>query len=845
MEHKKTVYLIGNAHLDPVWLWRWQEGFAEIKATFRSALDRMEEFPEFIFTCACAAYYRWVEENCPEMFEEIKKRVKEGRWAIAGGWWIQPDCNIPAGESFVRHGLYSQRYFLRKFGTMAKTGYNVDSFGHNGMLPQILKKSGMDSYVFMRPGTHEKELPGNLFWWESADGSRVMAFKIPFSYSQWFSPDGGADPVELQKLRAESGLAEEQGIDFMGFYGVGNHGGGPTIASLTLIRKLQAEWEDVTLVHSSPDAYFTAMGKKAAVLPVVRGDLQHHASGCYSAHSETKANIRKTEHRLMTAEKFSAMADALHGLPYPQDRLAKAWQNLLFNQFHDIAGGCSIKEAYEDARDSFGEALTIGAEALNAALQKISWSIDTMGEEAFYLSKEKDWKSWETGSRGSPLVVFNPLSWEVSAPVQVNRKAGRVTDEKGDICKIQTVRASQTNAGDKWDTLFIGNIPAMGYKVFWMHRDEETEPMQDNSGLRAEAAALENDYIRLELEPHTGYIRRLYDKKNNVEVIQGRGAVAVVIDEYDSDTWAHGIFEFRGEAGRFCDASVTLMECGPLRAGLRVTSRYGCSVLRQDFMLYDGRPELEIRVRLDWREKHKMLKLSFPVNVRESKAAYEIPYGFIERPVDGREEPGLQWLDVSGAAPEMDEGFYGLALLNDAKYSYDVKDHEMRLTVVRSPIFADHFGQRDEFCEFMDQGVQEFRYALIPHAGGWQDAGIVRKACEFNVPPVQVVETYHKGTLPLVFEGIRIDTESVVASVFKKAEDGNGYILRCYETAGREAHALVEIPFLKRQWKAIFGKCEIKTFLIPHNAEEPVVETNLIEMQEGKCMADGMEKDLL
>ena len=233
MNEKPKIHLIGNAHLDPAWLWRWTEGFAEIKATFQSALDRLAEFPEFVFTCAAASYYQWVEENAPEMFAAIRRRVAEGRWIIAGGWWVQPDCNIPCGESFVRHGLYSQRYFREKFGVIAQVGYNVDSFGHNGMLPQILQKSGMDSYVFSRPGDDEKELPGHVFWWESPDGSRVLAFKIPFSYGQWVPwEETRPGDAEARKLQETLKLAADEQIAFMNFYGVGNHGGGPTIASL-------------------------------------------------------------------------------------------------------------------------------------------------------------------------------------------------------------------------------------------------------------------------------------------------------------------------------------------------------------------------------------------------------------------------------------------------------------------------------------------------------------------------------------------------------------------------------------------------------------------------------------
>ena len=239
------------------------------------------------------------------------------------------------------------------------------------------------------------------------------------------------------------------------------------------LRDMDRAFGGDTFVHSSPNGYFEEMRRVNPELPVVKGDLQHHASGCYSAHSGIKRLNRKSEHSLATAEKFSSIAHILFGLDYQKERLAKAWQNVLFNQFHDIMGGCSIQEACEDAVDFYGEALAIAAEMLNAAVQKISWSIDTMGEDVISLSKEKDWKTWETGDRGVPLVVFNALSWEVKMPVQVNMLCKGVSDDQGNSLDIQTVRASQTNGTDKWDTLFIGTIPAMGYKVYWVFKDKE------------------------------------------------------------------------------------------------------------------------------------------------------------------------------------------------------------------------------------------------------------------------------------------------------------------------------------------------------------------------------------
>ncbi|NSW91569.1 MAG: alpha-mannosidase [Firmicutes bacterium] len=828
MDKGYQIHLIGNAHIDPVWLWRWQEGFAEVKATFRSALDRMEEFPDFVFTCACAAYYKWVEENDPQMFEEIKTRVKEGRWVIVGGWWIQPDCNIPSGESFVRHSLYSQRYFSEKFGIICKVGYNVDSFGHNGMLPQILKKSGMDYYVFTRPGPHEKELPKSLFWWESEDGSRVLTFRIPYNYGNWWSK--GDNPLR-EKTLAVLELAGEQGIDLMSFYGVGNHGGGPSIANINTIIQLQNEYGKDRFIFSSPNRYFKEVSEKAKALPVpvVKDDLQHHARGCYSTHWETKMYNRKAEHRLLNAEKFSSIANHMLGLEYPGKEIQKAWENVLFNQFHDIMGGCSIKEAYDDSKEFYGEALNIGARALNAALQKISWAVDTTGGQVRKRSKEKDSYLWEEDDAGTPFVVFNPLSWEVKVPVQVNRLIKAVADNKGNAVHIQKVRGPQSNKDDIWNTIFQAVIPPMGYRLYWVYKNKELELLKSIGNLKVENYALENDFIRLEIQRHTGYISKLYDKINDMDVLSGKGAVPVVIDINHCDTWAHDIFGFRDEIGKFADAEIHIVEEGCLRAKLRVINRYNASVLRQDFILYHDRPDIEVQVKLDWREKHKMLKLSFPVNIDNPVATYEIPYGFINRPVNGQEETGQQWIDLSGTG-KLKGGKYGLALLNDCKYSFDIKDNEIRMTVVNGSAYADHFGIRDGLMEYMDQGIQEFKYMLVPHRGDWRTAGVVKKAYELNVKPLAITETYHSGPLPSSFEGVKVCADNIIVTVFKRGEDGGGFILRCYETEGKETSAEIEVPMLKRKWRADFGRCEIKTFFIPDDPEAEVTEKNLIEM---------------
>lgn len=818
----RVLHMIGNAHLDPVWLWRWQEGFAEIKATFRSALDRMREYEDFVFTCSSAAYYRWVEENEPRMFEEIRERVKEGRWVIVGGFWIQPDCNIPSGESFVRHGLYSQRYFLDRFGRKALVGYNPDSFGHAGSLPQILKGCGMDSYVFMRPNAAEKTLPC-LFRWEGVDGSQVLAFRISESYnSPWPLTDEARLCGKIEKIRD---LAEKTGRDQMAFYGVGNHGGGPTKRNIETIRGLKESMREVELRFSSPDEYFRSVEAIGDGLPLVKGDLQHHSSGCYSAMSEVKESNRKTEFRLLEAEKLCALAGLLLDFAYPRGRLTECWEKLLFNQFHDILGGCAVKGAYDDARESFGFALHGAAEACNAALQKISWNIDTSRDLAESPGKE-DWISWEAGERGQPFVVFNPHSWDLRAPIRINRDLGSIYDDEGREQALQKIRGERTNEADKWDSIFMGELPAMGYRVFWGSRKKAA--LAPAAPAPSDDSVAENERFRLELDPSTGGIASLFDKRDGREVFAGTAALAQVIDERHCDTWAHGVFAFDKALGSFGEARIGAAERGPVRSLLRSTSRWGDSTLVQEFALYAGSDRVDVSAKVDWREKHAMLKLSFPAALDETRASYEIPYGFIEKDTDGLEEPAGKWADLSGLLP--DRSSAGFAILNVGKYSYDAKGPCLRLTVLRSPIYADHYGQRDDGSVYMDQGEHRFAYSIYPHAGSSYRAGMVRAAYELNAAPRLIAETYHPGPLARFLRTVEIDADGIVAEAFKESEDGAAYILRCYETTGSFARARIALPPLSREFFADFGPSSIKTFRIPKSRDEAVSECDMLEL---------------
>lgn len=806
MEKAKKMHMIGNAHIDPVWLWRWQEGFQEIKATFRSALDRMEEFDDFIFTCSAGAYYAWIEENDPQMFEEIRKRVAEGRWVLAGGWWIQPDCNAPDGESFVRQGLYAQRYFLEKFGKMAEFGYNVDSFGHNAMLPQILKKQGMDGYVFMRPGRHEKHLEGETFTWEAPDGSTVMAYRIPFEYCSW--PDQLAGHVERC-----ANLMKEEGAQMMSFYGVGNHGGAPTVKNIKSLHEMNKRQDLPELVLSSPDRYFREVRESRKALPKVYGELLHHSSGCYSAEMRIKAANRRTEEKLLTAEKLSVLANALRDYPYPMEELTKAWKTVLFNQFHDIMAGTSIRSACEDALQEYGYAATIADHAANGALQRLTWSIDIPKEE---------------GMR--PLVVFNPNAFEGKLPVEVEMVTPKphtvLLDEENHLIPYQLVQ-SEAACNGRSRMVFVAELPALGYRVYRLAIRENLENPQQEADT---ALVLENAFVSLAMDETTGGIAALENKADGTQFFKAPAAIPVVIDD-QSDTWSHGVYQFDREAGTFALERMFCLESGSVRKVIRAIYRYGKSTLQQDFILYRALPQVYVRVRVDWQEKMKMLKLRFPMQLNYLRCSYEIPYGVVGREPNGQEFPMEKFMDLEGTNPGMETAIAGLSILTDTRSACSTLNQEAYLTVLRSPIFAHHtpyVPDENITYDYIDQGMSEFTYALYPHTGSWEQSQTAQLSQTMLAKPIALFETYHPGILPQKASFASVSTSQVQLTVLKAAEDGKGVVVRLRETTGQPAQAKVALPFLSAEKTLTFTPWEIKTLRVD---ADTWTETNLLELE--------------
>ena len=803
-QHK--LYMIGNAHIDIPWLWPWPEAMAVGLSTFRSALDRMNESPDFKFTASSAILYEWAASADPGMMAEIRKRVAEGRWDVIGGWMVEPDVNIPNGESLIRQGLYGQRIFQQLTGHRAQIGSNPDSFGHTGTLPQILKLQGMRGYMFMRPGKGEKQLPANVFWWQGADGTRLLTYRIPSSY-------GLTGNLE-KPLHYYVGLSEPTN-SMMVFFGAGDHGGGPARETIQSILDLRKQQGAPQIIFSTPDHYFSdiANGKD---FPVVDDDLQHHSVGCYTAVSEIKKDNRITEAALVTGEKMAELANVLVDFPYPKADFAASWRKVLLMQFHDSMAGTALPQHYVVSHDAYGYAQEVADQAIYKAVEKITWQIPATDPASQY------------------VVVYNPHAWPAKLKVQYDfnwheapegQINSQVEDEDGHSIPHQWV-AGQTVVGDRSGLVFEASVPAFGYRQFHVHKIEPVAAPA--STVHASEKSLENEHLRVTFADD-GTIS-LFDKDANAEVFRGGagGERAVVIDDH-SDTWSHDVVSYTQEIGQFSGATFRVLENGPVRATVRVRTSYGASHMTTDWMLYAGARTVDENVSLEWHEHQKILKFSFPVDVQNPVPTYEIAYGFKVRKANGAEDPGQRWIDVSG---DRDGKTYGLTVLNDAKYGYSVQDNDMRVSIVRGAAYAQHRPRTiDPNGEYIwqDQGVQTFHMELAPHSGTWQDAGVVRMAEEMTAPIPLMYQGIHRGTRAQSASFLSVDVPDVVVSDVKQSEDGSDLIIRCYETAGHATKATLDLGLVHRHWIGEFHPLEIKTLRIPLAAGGAIREVNALE----------------
>lgn len=743
-----TVHLVGHAHIDMNWLWLWPETIDVCKNTFSTVLKLMDEFPEFRFSQSQASAYLPIEENYPDLFEQIRQKVKEGRWEITGGTWTEGDMNMASGESIVRQILYANRYFKEKFGVEPEICWEPDTFGHAWTVPQILAKSGIKYYFFCRCGAGYP-----VFWWEAPDGSRVLAY----------NRGGYGDSINDRIQDTVKDIANRYGVKHaMVVYGVGDHGGGPTRSDLTKASELQQRPDYATVKFDTAENVYDTLLAEKQDWPVVRNELNFVFEGCYTTHSDIKKMNRVLENLLPTAEAFATLAQP-YGIPYPQQDFVKAWRNACFNQFHDIFDGSGIHGSYEYSRELFDKAHAIGQDALENALSKIAENVDTSGN-------------------GIPVVVFNPLSWKRTDVVRIhvpeshrNCSAVTVTDIHG--------RAVASQISENAIIFLAQDLPSLGYKVF--HLNAQSSAL--SKATLSKSLSVENEFFKVQVDPVSGTLVSVYDKTACREVLrpnQHADVLQICMERpHGMTAWQ---LDFTGEVFDLMKAeSVEKISAGPVESVIRVRHKYNNSSFQQDIVLYKGVPRIDFRMTADWNEigtakaDFPMLKVAFPVDVENGKARFEIPFGSIERPANGREVPAQKWIDISTTD-------YGVSLLNDCKYGHDVKDNVMRLSLLRSSYDPD---------PKPDQGRHEITYSLYPHTSDWTDANTVRKGYELNNPLIAVVDTNHAGNLPKAYSFLKVQPSNVIVTALKQAEDTHDVILRFYESEGKNGVAIIDFGF--------------------------------------------------
>ena len=850
--------MIGNSHIDPVWFWDWEEGMQEVKATFSSALDRMEEYPEMTFTATSTAFFEWIEKISPQMFEKIKKRVKEGRFLLTGGWFVEPDCMVPCGEAFVRQGLYGQRYFREKFGTICHTASNVDSFGHTQMLPQILKKSGFTQYVFMRP-----RLDTPIFLWESPDGSRLPVFSLQSEYTTWFYES------TKEAIQMAGGAAKKAGLHGIPCcYGVGNHGGGPTKKNLEAVQQLRGELPEYELVFSGYDAFFEQLTREEKdALPVRKEIFDRINTGCYSMDGILKKKNRIAEKRLRLAEFMGAMEQAFTGKTDTKSVVMKElWKILLFNQFHDTLGGTTVKEARDEALRQLDEVSVRCKRLWVFSMQNMVNFCDTKGE-------------------GFPFFLFNPngtefdgyveaeLNWFCKAPLLL-------LDEKGEEVEYQRcytqAKVRNYNLGGRRAIVFHAKIPAAGFVVYrtvpdfpekaWEARNCPEFLLEKHGGSygKQDPCVLENKWICARFDK-AGNLYSLVDKTSGYEALKGKLHFPVWIDE--RDTWG-GMQERRYEnAGEELEAAeMELVESGTVRKVVRVKYQKEENQVSALFILNKDSRELEVRMDVFWNRPWHMLRMSLPVqenekitlldlgeqggkkpsvestgNCAKMTVSAECAYGTNTHiPENGKEYNMHRFVDV------YDREKRGLYVANNEKYCYVSEDGCLEIPLARAAIFAQGSGKNwynpVEGYTYADLGMQHLTFSLVPHGTALLPAERYELAERLEKDYLYLADNIHDGKTwknvetPAresffnvqmnMGENTEETSRPVKLMAVKPGEEESSLILRLLEVNGQNVEGKLEI--LGEGYPFVIGPYEILSLCYDWK-EKQLKTVNLLE----------------
>lgn len=737
-KNKETVICIGHTHIDVAWLWSLAQTREKVQRSISTVVRLMEQYPEYKFMLSQAQLYKFLKEESPDLYEKVKELVKQGRWEVEGGMWVEADCNIPSGESLVRQIMYGKKFFKDEFDADSHILWLPDVFGYSAALPQILKKSGMDTFVTSKISWNETNtMPNDTFMWQGIDGTEILTYfltaqdkvrnKQPVCYSTYNGNITASQVAGTWDRYSNKEINDEALLVF----GYGDGGGGPTKEMLETNRILEFGLPGCPATEiNTISEFFENLHEKAKDNPKLKkwvGELylEFHR-GTYTSQAKNKKNNRKSEYLYQAAENLAVIAQELIGISYPQKTFHDGWELILLNQFHDIIPGSAINKVYRDSEEQYKTIFENGEGILNNCLNIIKNTVRTEGG----------------------LLVYNPLSFENSGICNVNGKS-----------------------------IYVENIPPKGYKV--------VSCKSENTIITAENL-LENKFFRVELE--RGTITRIFDKSNNREVIR-KGCSANVIQAFediprDYDAWEITNY-YKDKMWIIDDVQSIHIFSDGVKAGIEIKRKFLDSEICQRICLFEQIPRIDFETEIEWNQEHILLKALFPVDIQTSKATYDIQFGTLERPTHQNTSWDEARFEVCAHKfADLSEDGYGVSLLNNCKYGYSIHENNMSITLLKSATFPD---------EKADRGNHKFTYSLYPHAGNHKQGGTIQMAYNLNVPMYAVKVPKQDGILKSEFSLISCNEENVIVDTVKAAENGSGIIVRMYEAYGRRTDVDLKI----------------------------------------------------
>lgn len=830
---KKNLHLICNAHIDPVWMWEIEEGIAETLSTFRVAADFCEDYKGFIFCHNEAMLYEWVEENDPVLFKRIQKLVKKGRWHIMGGWYLQPDCNLPSGESFVRQILAGKYYFLEKFGVEPKTVINFDAFGHSRGLVDIMKHAGYDSCIFCRPEPDMLNLPGEDFNWVGFDGSKIACHR---AYNSYESHRGEAD--EKIKGWMEKNRGKSVGLVL---WGIGNHGGGPSRVDYEKIDALAKTEKEFKLIHSTPEAYFEELGK-TETLPDYDGLMNPRYTGCYTTQIRIKMLHRKLENELYMTEKMAAHAMMAGVMTYPAEQIKIAAKDLMMLEFHDILPGSAIQPVEEYSVALAGHGLT---------------ELKNIKTRAF-LALCSDKKKAEDGT--IPVFVYNPHPYEVDEIVEVEYQlpdqnknpalfANPIVFENGKKIPSQCEHElSNFNVDWRKHSVFAAKLAPGQMKRFDIRIELIPTPTSSQMPEGDDAILFQTNALDIRINRATGLID--YLSINGISAVKTDAFRPLAIAD-DENSWAHKEKSFRTVKGAFtlmspeegtkfsgitCGKivpSVRIIEDGDIRTVVEAVFRYADSFLCRRYYLPKTGTDIKICDKVYWNEKMTMLKLSVPTAFDKTFIG-QTAYGSETLLTNGDEMVSQKWNLIS-------DGENALTVINNGTYGSDCLDGELRITLLRSPGYSagksdfsvrkPYIMEQDRFSPFIDQGEHDFEFHITVGSEKERLAHVERETAAVAEKPM-VLSFFPIGCIPEKENSIQpfavLSDDVITLAVFKKAERGNDSVIRLFNPTGQKRKTTLSLPSIAFSHEFELGAYEIKTIKI-NLSTKSVSEVDLTE----------------